>query len=79
MSKPVIEHIVKSIVADQQAVSIEQDLLDGALTMKIFVAESDLGRVIGKSGRTIRALRSMAQILCDQDSCRITVEAQPAS
>ena len=51
-----IEHIVKSLVDAPEQVFVEQ--LDGDV-IELEVAESDMGRVIGRQGRTVRAMRAV--------------------
>ena len=51
-----IEHIVKSLVDAPEQVFVEQ--LDGDV-IELEVAENDMGRVIGRQGRTVRAMRAV--------------------
>jgi predicted RNA-binding protein YlqC (UPF0109 family) len=54
-----IEHIAKALVDDPAQVSINQ-VEDGAeVVLELTVAPNDLGRVIGKQGRTARAMRNL--------------------
>jgi len=58
-----IEMIVKSLVDDQEAVDIrEVEQRNGATLIEVRVASPDIGKIIGKQGKTIRALRSLAKI-----------------
>ncbi|HVF22598.1 MAG TPA: KH domain-containing protein [Pyrinomonadaceae bacterium] len=58
-----IEMIVKSLVDDQEAVDIrEVEQRNGATLIEVRVASQDVGKIIGKQGKTIRALRSLAKI-----------------
>ena len=50
-----IEHIAKSLVDAPEQVFVEQ--LDGDV-IELEVAESDMGKVIGRQGRTVRAIRA---------------------
>jgi predicted RNA-binding protein YlqC (UPF0109 family) len=53
--RALVEQIAKSLVDDPAEVSVEQ--IDGETTvLELTVAESDLGKVIGKSGRVARAM-----------------------
>ena len=54
-----VEMIVKSLVDDVEAVDVRA--VEGGTTVKIEVrvAESDMGKLIGRQGRTVRALRSL--------------------
>ena len=51
-----IEHIAKSLVDAPEQVFVEQ--LDGDV-VELEVAESDMGKVIGRQGRTVRAMRAV--------------------
>ena len=53
--------IVKRLVADADAVDVrEDDRGDGRTTViEVRVAEGDMGKVIGRQGRTVKALRSL--------------------
>jgi predicted RNA-binding protein YlqC (UPF0109 family) len=54
-----VELIVKALVDDKDAVDIREVDRNGATLIEIRVAQEDMGKVIGKQGRTIRALRSL--------------------
>ncbi len=54
-----IEFIAKSLVDTPDAVSVEAVPEGDATVLELSVAEADLGRVIGKQGRTARAFRAI--------------------
>ena len=54
-----IELVVKALVDDADAVEVREIDRNGAIRLEVHVAQSDMGKVIGKQGRTIRALRSL--------------------
>jgi len=54
-----IEQIAKALVDAPDQVAVNQVEEDGETVLELEVAESDLGRVIGKQGRTARALRNL--------------------
>jgi predicted RNA-binding protein YlqC (UPF0109 family) len=58
--KAAVERIVKSLVGNADAVDVAESG-DGGKTMKyvVRVAPEDYGRVIGREGRTIKAIRSI--------------------
>ena len=60
--RDVIEMIVKSLVDDADTVDVRELERNGAVLIEVRVAQSDVGKIIGKQGRTIRALRSVARI-----------------
>lgn len=54
-----VELIVKALVDDQSAVDVREVERNGTILIEIRVAPEDMGKVIGKQGRTVRALRSL--------------------
>jgi predicted RNA-binding protein YlqC (UPF0109 family) len=54
-----IEIVVKALVDDAEAVDVREVEREGTTRIEIRVAQPDMGKVIGKQGRTIRALRSL--------------------
>ena len=57
------EEIVKSLVVDKDAVSVKEFPTeeDNVMLIQVMVNENDIGRVIGKSGRTANAIRTLVQ------------------
>ena len=54
-----VEMIVKALVDETDAVDVREIERDGTTRFEVRVAQSDMGKVIGKQGRTVRALRSL--------------------
>ncbi len=52
--------VVKSLVDDVDAVDVREVDQQGQTLIEVRVAPSDMGKIIGRQGRTIRALRSLA-------------------
>ncbi len=57
--KEAIEKIVNALVAEKESVEISEESGDRATVIKVRVAASDMGRIIGREGRTIKAIRSL--------------------
>ena len=57
MSKDLIFFIAKALVDKPDEVEVEEFDEDGTTVYELTVAEDDLGKVIGKQGRTARAMR----------------------
>jgi len=66
-----IEHIAKSLVDAPEQVVVEQ--LDGDV-IELEVAESDMGKVIGRQGRTVRAMRAVLSAAGVRAHKRYTLE-----
>ncbi len=57
--KEAVEKLVKALVGDADAVKVSQ-VEDGKTTrIEVRVAEGDMGRLIGREGRTVKAIRSL--------------------
>ena len=70
-----IEMIVKALVDDNENVDIrEVEQRNGATLIEVRVAPNDVGKIIGKQGKTIRALRSLARIAGARKNRRYQVE-----
>ncbi len=61
--KEVIEYIVKCLVENKDAVNVVIDESDKETIVRVNVAESDLGRVIGKNGKIASSIRTIAKSL----------------
>ncbi len=59
--KELVGIIVKHLVHNPDQVSINEVDTDEALTLEIRVADEDVGRVIGKQGRIIKAIRTVVK------------------
>ncbi len=57
--KELIEYIAKSLVESPDAVSVSEVTGDQVTVLELKVAKEDLGKVIGKQGRTARAMRTL--------------------
>ena len=57
--KALVEHIAKALVAAPDQVKVDEFDEDGELVLELEVAEDDMGRVIGKSGKIARAMRNL--------------------
>ena len=69
-----VEYLVCSIVDDANGVSLE--VIDGAdsSTIEVTVAEGDVAKVIGRHGRTIKAIRTLARALAARLDTSVEVE-----
>lgn len=69
-----VEYIVCGLVSDDEAVSLDvTDGPDGAL-IEVTCAEQDAGRIIGRRGRTIKAIRTLARALGSRVGTSVEVE-----
>lgn len=63
---PFVEELVKSIVATPDQVEIDEVLEGNTRTFNVRVAQDDVGKVIGKSGRVISAIRQVVSAVASK-------------
>ena len=57
--KPLIEYIVRALVDKPDAVELRDTPSEGGVLYELKVAPEDIGKVIGRDGRTVNALRTV--------------------
>jgi predicted RNA-binding protein YlqC (UPF0109 family) len=72
--KDLIEYLAKSLVDEPDAVSVEAVDDDEGALLKLKVAKDDLGKVIGKKGRTAKAMRTLLSAATPADGRAATLE-----
>ena len=72
--KELIDYITRSLVDDPTQVQITQTRHGSQVTVELRVAKEDMGRVIGRSGRVARAMRTLLRVAAGQENKRATLE-----
>ncbi|MFI5252389.1 MAG: KH domain-containing protein [Bacteroidota bacterium] len=72
--KNFIESIAKQLVDQPEMVVVDETERDGKTVIRVKVAQSDIGKVIGKKGRTAFALRTLASAIGKKNGKKILVE-----
>jgi len=57
--KELVEYIAKALVDDSEAVQVHEVVGEQTSVIELRVAKEDLGKVIGRQGRTARAMRTI--------------------
>ena len=70
----VVAHIVKSIVDDPTLVVIEAAEAKGRIRLDVRVGPGDLGRVIGRRGRTAQSIRAVVRAAAVRDGVEVDVD-----
>jgi predicted RNA-binding protein YlqC (UPF0109 family) len=65
-----VTHIARSLVDTPDAVNVTMNEEDDTITIGLSVAKEDLGKVIGKQGRTARAMRSLLAVRAGKENKR---------
>ncbi len=75
MAVDVLDFIARNLVDNPDDVQItETEEEDGHLVLELRVHPDDMGKVIGKRGRTAKALRTMVKAASTRDGQQATVE-----
>jgi uncharacterized protein len=70
----VLDHVVKQLVSDPDAVDIESSDGRRAVRFTVRVGPGDMGRVIGKQGRTAKAIRTVVRAAAVRDGAQVDVD-----
>ncbi|ARJ04829.1 UPF0109 protein [Cnuibacter physcomitrellae] len=73
MLAPALEHLVKGMVDNPDEVTVVTKSSPRGEVLEVRVHPEDLGRVIGRSGRTAKALRTLVTALADGRRVRVDV------
>jgi len=68
-----LEYIVTQIVDDPEKVKIDQKEENGMINFTITVAPADMGKIIGKNGKVIRAIRNVVKISAIKQNKKINI------
>jgi uncharacterized protein len=72
--KDSLETIITSLVNDPSSVSINEVDGEKAIIFEVKVAESDMGKVIGREGRIAKAIRTIMKSLAAKEGKKVNVE-----
>lgn len=74
MYKDLVEYVARALVDNPEQVTVESVDDDTTTTLRLRVAAADLGRVIGKQGRTAKALRTLLHACAARANRRAVLE-----
>ena len=66
--KELVETIAKALVDDPSQVKATEELEEETNVIKLTVAQEDMGRIIGKEGRTAKAIRTLLNAVSTKDN-----------
>jgi predicted RNA-binding protein YlqC (UPF0109 family) len=73
-AKAVVEHVARHLVDDPEGVFVDANERRDTVTLLIHASPGDMGRIIGKRGRVIQALRQVGRAAGSTEGVRITVD-----
>ena len=72
--RELLEFIARELVEDRDAVSVEETRDDRGVVLTLKVAPDDMGKVIGRGGRTARAIRSVVRAAAARQDLHVRVD-----
>ncbi len=73
-ARDVVEAVAKALADNPDAVNVTERDARGQTLIELTMAPGDLGRVIGRQGRTAQAVRTLASCAAEMDSMRVSVD-----
>lgn len=71
--KDALNYIVSQIVEDPKQVEITEEEQEGVINFTVKVAKEDMGKIIGKNGKVIKAIRNVVKILAIKQGKKIYI------
>ena len=72
--KDILQTIVLNLVDDKDAVEIKEVEGEKTIVFEVKVAESDMGKIIGRQGRLAKSIRTILKSVANKEQKRVTVE-----
>ena len=72
--KELIEFLARSIVDEPDAVEVEEEQDGDYIVYHLYVADDDMGKVIGKQGRIANAMRTVLKVAAARRGDRVALE-----
>ena len=77
-ARDVVEVLARALTDRRDEVHVVESQHRGTTLIELFVASGELGRVIGKQGRTAAALRTLAAAAAEREGTQVTLEIRDA-
>ena len=72
--KELVQYLAKSLVNNPDAVEVKQTEGETTSVVKLKVAKEDLGRIIGKQGRTAKSIRTIVNAAASRTNRKVVLE-----
>lgn len=72
--KELVEYLARQLVNQPEAVDVKETTSETASVVELKVARDDLGRIIGKQGRTARSIRTIPQAAASRNNRKVVPE-----
>ena len=72
--KEIVELIAKALVDKPEEVVLTETIREDSILIELSVAESDMGRIIGRSGKIAKAIRSIVKAATSKSDKKVVLE-----
>ena len=72
--KEAVERVVTTLVGEPEAVNVSEISDGNNVRLEVRVAEHDMGRIIGREGRTVKAIRSVLFVAGQKHGKRFSLD-----
>jgi predicted RNA-binding protein YlqC (UPF0109 family) len=69
--KELVEFFAKCVVTKPDEVVVTEERSEGSVLLKLQVNQEDMGRVIGKQGRVVQAMRTLLRVMAVKQGIRV--------
>ena len=69
-----IEDVVKAIVENPEDVKTERTIDERGVLIKLYVNQEDMGKIIGKEGRTAKSIRTLLRVFGAKNDARVNLK-----
>jgi predicted RNA-binding protein YlqC (UPF0109 family) len=72
--KELVQYLARSLVSNPDAVEVAESAIEGGAVYELRVAKDDLGRIIGKQGRTAKSIRTILNAAASKTNRKVGLE-----
>ena len=72
--RELVEYLARSLVDEPEAVQVEEADAGRVTVYEVTVAEDDVGKIIGRQGKVIRAIRTVVKAAATRQGARVDVD-----
>ena len=72
--KELVEYIARGVVNQPEEVEVDEVLDEMGIILKLKVSPEDKGRIIGKQGKVVEAIRTLLRVMAIRDEKRVRLE-----
>jgi len=72
--RSMLQHVARQLVDDPASVDVSEEIDGDFIKLHLRVAESDVGKVIGRGGRIAKAIRALLKVMATRDGTKVNLE-----